>query len=279
MFFDAFTKARAVPGGAWREQWEREGFLILEGFISPKHVQRANAEVQQLIESGGLTRPNIMIDVLHGEYSGRRLKVTDTPLSAYKGPVKINDLYLESHAMRSCNLDRRLISVLRALLDDDPIIINSLNFLYGSQQPPHYDTWFMPPPVEGAMAVASICLDEMTAFNGPLIYYPGSHRLPPYRFSHGGINAIIEELPACEEYVQKQVEAVGLKQKSFFGKPGDVFIWHAQLLHGGAPIADPELTRRSLVTHFWRRRDVEPERVQSLGSRRYYLKRPHQLAS
>jgi hypothetical protein len=33
-------------------------------------------------------------------------------------------------------------------------------------------------------------------------------------------------------------------------KKGDVLIWHADLMHGGAPIEDPKRTRKSLVAHF-----------------------------
>jgi hypothetical protein len=42
----------------------------------------------------------------------------------------------------------------------------------------------------------------------------------------------------------------GLKTERFMAKKGDVLIWHADLMHGGAKIEDPERTRKSLVAHF-----------------------------
>ncbi|HVS44039.1 MAG TPA: hypothetical protein VMU20_17460 [Candidatus Dormibacteraeota bacterium] len=38
--------------------------------------------------------------------------------------------------------------------------------------------------------------------------------------------------------------------KRFLARKGDVFIWSADLAHGGSPIEDRSLTRRSLVGHF-----------------------------
>jgi ectoine hydroxylase-related dioxygenase (phytanoyl-CoA dioxygenase family) len=34
-------------------------------------------------------------------------------------------------------------------------------------------------------------------------------------------------------------------------KKGDVLIWHANLVHGGAPILNPALTRKSMVVHYY----------------------------
>jgi ectoine hydroxylase-related dioxygenase (phytanoyl-CoA dioxygenase family) len=47
--------------------------------------------------------------------------------------------------------------------------------------------------------------------------------------------------------------------ENFFAEPGDVPIWHAQLLHGGRPINDPRQTRLSLVTHYWTTHDYPRE--------------------
>jgi ectoine hydroxylase-related dioxygenase (phytanoyl-CoA dioxygenase family) len=45
-------------------------------------------------------------------------------------------------------------------------------------------------------------------------------------------------------------EERGLKTEKFMAKKGDVLIWHADLMHGGARIQDPRQTRKSLVAHF-----------------------------
>lgn len=248
-----------------------DGFLILRKLISEDIIDGVNAEVADLTNGGGGRYPTVTVDVIHPPRIGRRM-LSEVPLEDFKGPVKINDLFLVSDVVRRCNQNATLLAALRQLLGDDPLICNSLNFLYGSQQPPHFDTWYMPPPVQDAMAVSSICLEDMTADNGPLIYYPESHKMPPYRFAHGGIHAVDDEMPACEAYVAKQVEMNNLEERRFLGKKGDVFIWHSQLYHGGAPINDSGKTRKSLVTHYWRKHDFDQALVLDSG-RGFSLKR------
>jgi hypothetical protein len=48
----------------------------------------------------------------------------------------------------------------------------------------------------------------------------------------------------------RMCEERGLKTEKFMAKKGDVLIWHADLMHGGAPIQDAGRTRKSLVAHF-----------------------------
>jgi phytanoyl-CoA hydroxylase len=50
---------------------------------------------------------------------------------------------------------------------------------------------------------------------------------------------------------------MGLEQRTFLPKQGDVVIWSADLAHGGSPVTDPLLTRRSIVGHYCPNR-VEP---------------------
>ncbi|AWN43711.1 phytanoyl-CoA dioxygenase family protein [Methylobacterium durans] len=253
--------------------WDENGYLILPKFFGPETIAAVNAEVEGLVEHRERF-PKVTVDIIAGELSGRRLRIADVPASAFKGPVKINDLFLDSEVIRACNLDARLTQVLNELLDGDPMVCNSLNFLYGSAQSAHYDSWFMPPPVRDKMAVSSICLDRYTEENGPLFVYPGSHKIPPYVFPNGSIAALGYDIAQAQAYVAETT--AGIEPFYFYGEPGDVLIWHSQVLHGGAPIRDSEQTRRSLVTHYWRAKDVEPERRNKLTERAYMLKREHQ---
>jgi len=73
----------------------------------------------------------------------------------------------------------------------------------------------------------------------------------------------------------KKLASHGLQPQHFLGKAGDVLIWHEDLAHGGTPIRNMSLTRKSLVTHYWSQSCVSDEsRVQhKKGS---YLNREHQ---
>ena len=63
-------------------------------------------------------------------------------------------------------------------------------------------------------------------------------------------NGDYQEYGKILETTLRMCEERGLETKTFMAKKGDVLIWHADLMHGGAPIQDLERTRKSLVAHF-----------------------------
>jgi ectoine hydroxylase-related dioxygenase (phytanoyl-CoA dioxygenase family) len=261
-----------------KQFWEDHGYLVLSGFFQPKEVQAVNAIVEQAKRNPS-TLGDATVDVLHGPYLGKRLRGADAPSEVFQGPIKINDLFLDEPNVRHLALNPRLTEILSELLEGAPMVCNSLNFIWGSQQPDHFDTWYMPPPVRNKLAVSSICLEDVDPSAGPLVYYAGSHKMEPYKFSHGGVHAVDSEMPACRAYLEDQLALHKPARQVFLGKAGDVFLWHGQLLHGGTSISNPERTRKTLVTHYWRAQDVEPERVARVHKTGYYLKREHQAAA
>ena len=103
--------------------------------------------------------------------------------------------------------------------------------------------------------------------------YPGSHKIPPFRFPHGGIGKLDAELQPAIDYATETTKDIN--PVKFRGKPGDVLIWNGQLLHGGSEINDRSLTRRSLVTHYFRAVDTDPKHKRKIASNAYIMKRPH----
>jgi ectoine hydroxylase-related dioxygenase (phytanoyl-CoA dioxygenase family) len=128
----------------------------------------------------------------------------------------------------------------------------------GSQQRAHSDSIHMTTYPLGYLAAAWIALEDIGDGSGPLIYYPRSHRLP-YLFSRDvGISAEDYDtrgyLPYHERYepaVADLVERNGIEARRFLARKGDVLVWHANLLHGGAPRTDLQLTRKALVCHYF----------------------------
>jgi phytanoyl-CoA hydroxylase len=269
------ARDRACPLSAEQVAfWSRHGYLVLERFFSPQRVQAINSVVDEVWATRAEQGHRHVVDIYIDTPDARRMYLRDAPDEARDRPYKLNDLYLESETVRDLVLDPRLVAVLDQLLEGAPMVCNSLNFERGSQQDFHFDTWYMPPPVENRLAVSFIALEDIVEEAGPLKYFPGSHLIPPYRFSHGGLHEVREEIPACLNYVRGQIAEAGLEEERFTCKAGDVFLWHAQLFHGGSVIDDVALTRRSVVTHYWRAQDVDPELVAEVEPGRYYMKRP-----
>ncbi len=238
--------------GPIKDQFDHEGFAVLGGFFPPEFCDRVLREVDLYTGPARHSLASwITVDILHGDHRGRLVRAGDAPDAAFTGPFKVNNLFTESEVVAEAVFSPRLAQIMGGLLGADPVAINSLNFRYGSQQPDHIDTWYMPPPKAGSLIVASTCLEDVRPDAGPLFYYPGSHRIPPYVFSHGGIHAVDAEMPACRRYLEGEIAKRNLKKEIFLGKKGDVFLWHCQLVHGGSPISDLAKTRASLVVHYW----------------------------
>jgi ectoine hydroxylase-related dioxygenase (phytanoyl-CoA dioxygenase family) len=217
----------------------------------------------------------VVIDMLAGAGQSRRMRLAAAPDEAFKRPIKFNDLMLECDEIRACNLDPRLVPILDELLDGTPVACNSLNFIQGSEQTEHIDSWFMPPPAPDKMVVTSVCLEDVHPDAGPLFYLPGSQKIPPYRFSNGTIRAIPAEMDACHAYLDRAIKERGLSREIFLGRKGDVFIWSCQIAHGGSPIADQKRTRKSLVTHYWRANDMARHKLDGVNGG-YYFAKDHQ---
>jgi ectoine hydroxylase len=108
----------------------------------------------------------------------------------------------------------------------------------------------------GNIIAVWIALEDMTLDNGLLHYYPGSHKLP-YLMNDGYGNTGSRYMLGSKTYVDYEdavEEMIGknpLEKNTFTAKAGDALIWHANLLHGGEKVLDPNTTRKSMVFHFY----------------------------
>jgi ectoine hydroxylase-related dioxygenase (phytanoyl-CoA dioxygenase family) len=239
--------------------WAQNGFLVLRGAISSDEADEILSAVN--LQWANREGNDHVVDILSGELAGKDFRMCDIDPALRSAVYKLNSLFARVPKVREVCHSAVVRSALQELLGGDPIICASLNFERGSQQPYHFDTWYMPPPVDNMMIAASFALEDVDAENGPLTYYPGSHLMPPFRFSNGGLIMIDEEAPTCSLHVSNELQGRGLAPENFRGGKGDVFLWHAQLLHGGSAIQDLARTRNSMVVHYWREQDVPAEQV------------------
>jgi ectoine hydroxylase-related dioxygenase (phytanoyl-CoA dioxygenase family) len=245
-----------------REQiqfWDDNGYLILRQAVQPEDVALALRIVDSQWSARG--ENDHEIDVLSGPDDGKTFRLHNALAEHRRYVYKLNNLFLRVPEIRKVAYAPVVRAALIDLLEGEPLICNSLNFERGSQQPFHFDTWYMPPPVETRMIAANIALEPVDAENGPFIYYPGSHKIPQWRFSDGRLNYKADEAPRMFDYLEDEIGKRGLQAETFDGEAGDVFLWHAHLYHGGAAIKDLTRTRKSLVVHYWRAGDMTADRV------------------
>ena len=261
---------RRVLGGEQIRHFEDEGFLVLPGFLDPGEIETVNRAVDRSWSDRSIYNPlTISAFTTSVAYTETYLRNVDP--AARTDNYKINHLYLYDQPVRNLLLGERVQNLAATLLEGTPLLFNTLNMEWGSEQRYHFDTLYMPPPVEGRMVVLWFALEDVRPGSGALQYYPRSHRIQPYRFSHGEIWALADEMEAFDRYIGHAFAEHGLRATRFHPNAGDVFVWHAQLYHGGAPIEDRRLTRRSMVAHFWRVEDVQPERCWEVSPGRFIM--------
>jgi hypothetical protein len=278
---DAAVDARDPHLDATQLQcWNDEGYLVLPGFVARDRVDALNDELDELWRTRRSDDRGLVLDAYIDTPGETRMRFRNAPEDARRLPYKLNDCYLVSDLVREAILEPRLVRVLGELLDGPPIAFNTLTFERGSQQRFHFDTFYMPPSVADKLVVTWIALEDADLRAGPLRYYPRSHKIPPYRFSDGRLNARPEEMPGFDAYIDRELTDRELTWETFPAQAGDVFVWSAQLYHGGAPIDDMTRTRRSLVTHYFRASDIDLSvyvgTVTDAGHGRFFLEKAHQ---
>lgn len=269
---DADLAPGEVDMAALRASWEQDGFAVLPRFYPDDILERADARARTAWEEG---EPRIVVDDM---VTGHRSRLVDVSAEArLKHRFKTNDLYLEHEEIRHLALNDRITPILKELLGHTPVVCNSLNFQQGSAQTDHVDALYMTPRTRHHLIAIWVALEDCHPDAGPLRYFPGSHRIPPYEFSTGSNHFVDPEMPLWHEYMDRQVAERGLEPSVFPARKGDVFIWSAYLLHGGSPIVDPTRTRSSIVFHYYSEEDCVANGctlVPLAGG--YWMHRPHQ---
>lgn len=256
----------------YQQTWQDLGYLILQDFFSDDQVDLINQLVNNLPTDDS---PPIVVDDLT---VNKRCLLSQLTKEERQHPLKINNLYLDFSEIRDIALNPELVSIITDLLSATPVLCNTLNLEYGSQQPLHIDSLFMTPRTDFGLIATWIALEDCDCDAGPLVYVPGSHKIPIYRFSGGSPHIKESEFPLWEKYIQTNVEESNLTTEVFLPKKGDVFIWHSQLLHGGSKIRDRQLTRKSLVNHYFTQEDCiqGQSKIDPLGQA-FWLNRPNIL--
>ncbi|MEY3902732.1 MAG: hypothetical protein RL189_2038, partial [Pseudomonadota bacterium] len=252
---ELLRKPKYVLNQAQRVFFEENGYLILEGFYPTSEVDDFLRAIDDLWVQSRKGSTNIVVDIFTETPNQRRVKLSDAPYDARYAPHKLNDLFLEYQNVRDFVLNQAMGAILTELLGKVPLICNTLNFTYGSQQDFHTDSLYMTPLKKLNLIATWAALEDCHPDAGPLVYYPGSHKIKPYLFSNGKMGAIHEEMSAYRKYMDEQVASLNLKVMRFIPKKGDVLIWHSQLFHGGSKIEDKSKTRKSIVTHFYAEED------------------------
>lgn len=211
------------------QSFDKQGFSIIENYLDSDQVNRINETIDKLQQDGSLKFKygnKLMFAIHHSDYLNKLWSDTD------------------------------LVELLSCLIKGNAELFQSINFIKGSEQKTHSDSIHMTTFPLGGLLGVWLALEDIHADNGPLHYYPGSHKLPYYL--NGDYDNVGNRLwlgkngyKAYEQMIEQKIKETPMEKKTFHANKGDLLIWHANLFHGGNPHNDPNTTRKSMVMHYF----------------------------
>jgi ectoine hydroxylase len=210
-------------------RFERDGYLFFPALFSPEEVKRLSDEVPRLY---AMERPENVRE------KGSRSVRTNFAAHLYSKPFAA----LARHP--------RMVEPVRQALGEDRLYmhqfkINGKAAFDGDVWQWHqdYGTWLaddlMPAPQ--AMNVA-IFLDEVSEFNGPLMFIPGSHRLGALPAGHDLTTTSYPLWTIDNEAIATLVEKAGGRRGGIVapkGPAGSMIMFHSCLVHASSSNLSP----------------------------------------
>jgi len=209
--------------------WSDKGYMLLKGFFEESACDGINDEIDRMLRNKSIK---------------------------FNNKNKLMFAFKKSKLIREVAENKKLLDLLSFVLGRDTVLFQTINFIQGSEQRPHSDSIHMTTYPLGFLIAGWLALEDTNPDNGPLCYYPGSHKLP--YFLNADLNreeAAFQlgknKYPEYEDRIDQFIRENQLYKKELLAKKGDLFIWHANLIHGGEPILNRKLTRKSMVMHYF----------------------------
>lgn len=229
-FFESELKKAALAPEmeALVRHYAEEGYVVFDPEVSLATIDRA-------------------IEALRPEYAARNV-------------TRIQDAWQHNADVKEIATAPKVLEVLRLLYRREPIPFQTLNFNVGTQQRTHSDMIHFSSIPQRFMCGVWIAFEDIHDGNGPLHYYPKSHKLPFFDMVdmnlRGSDSRSQEETygyfaKQYENFIEASIQDMGLKKAILNMKKGQALIWAANLLHGGEKITQEGATRWSQVTHYY----------------------------
>jgi len=187
--------------------------------------------------------------IVDPEFAAEDLDAVDAySREALVGTDRIQDGWIQEASIGRLAVHRPVLDLLTKLYGRRAFPFQTLNFEFGTQQEPHSDTFHFDSTPARFMCGVWIALEDISPDAGPLVYYPGSHKLPILHRADIGGN---KSYPDYEKHIAGLIDEHGLEPEYGLLRRGQALIWSANLIHGGSRRANQALTRLSQVTHYY----------------------------
>lgn len=164
---------------------------------------------------------------------------------------RIQDAWRVDKNIKSIAVCPYVLAVLRELYGRQPKPFQTLNFYKGTEQKIHADSIHFNSEPFGLMCGVWVAFEDIGMDQGPLVYYPGSQKLPEMNFEDIDLEPNYIYYPQYEAYLENLVVDQQMPVAYGVMKKGQALVWAANLLHGGSRQTNKTLTRQSQVTHYY----------------------------
>ena len=241
-------------------EWSSHGYIILKQLFADEILDDVWGAYERTVRSGRLTLP-------------AEPACDDDPY-----PGRCLNPHKKVGAFCRILKHQLLLHWIRLLMEREPKPLQTITSHKGSQQGVHSDSIHMTTYPLGYLSAAWIAVEDIHPDSGPLVFYPGSHRLPyvfskdvnisQSEFQREGYRSYQEKY---EPYIQDLIAKHGIEPSYFHALKGDVLIWHANLLHGGSVRRNIQHSRKAVVCHFFVKGAFVYHDLASARSRQQYL--------
>jgi len=225
-----------------KEQFEDQGYHILEGFLSGAELEACESEIERLHRQGADWKAS-------EDPRGKSFQLEPYAKEEQQGGLpllrKIEDTSDYSDVFKRLSRHPKLISVIQALLGEDLLLFRSTLMLkpanHGSAHSFHQDSayWPMRPP---SLVTVSIALSDSTPENGCIQVIPKSHEWGMQEW--GAIARDTDEATTTREDVDTS-QAMDVPLKA-----GSALMFHSLVVHGSGPNRSPRPRHTALYAYF-----------------------------
>jgi len=259
---DAPARVEAEPDAPLLRRWLEDGYVVVDDVVDPDDVDAMVATLDRLWDAPAPIPHLVLLDlrdgpgeaprnVPHAEVLGwdreRRARVQGA------SDWRIHGFHYLDESARRLFSSQRLRDLASRILGRRARPFAAINFMKGSRQHLHQDMGVFHIYPHNYLIGAWIACEDVAADSGPLVLYPGSHRVPffPGFADYPQTNLRTADAALADAY-EAYVEEIAARfpRREFLARKGQVLLWHGMLVHGGAPVARPGATRKSMVVHF-----------------------------
>lgn len=224
---------------AFARSWLRDGVVTIPGFFDAR-------------------RADVVFDAYERALAARAVTPDAEPTEADPLPGRTLNAHFTVPEIDAMLHDPGVVEIVSVLLGAQALPFQTIIGHKASEQRAHSDAIHMTTYPLGYLAASWLALEDIAPDSGPLVYYPGSHRLPyvfaedvaisPDDFRDAGYGPYAQRY---EPRIAALIAEHGLQAQTFAPRKGDLLLWHGNLIHGGAPRARSGSSRRALVCHYF----------------------------